>query len=87
LYHVVGGWGVVADLVRAALDQDSVIAELGWTYLNIWRTKSIRLFSKLTKQDLQRFRDVYELAQKLLYDIKADQQSLLKEIASIFGIV
>jgi hypothetical protein len=79
LYNSVGGWDALGFLIRAVSESDKELRGLGWSFLQRWRERALRLFTKPPKEAIDRAKGYYEDASnKLIAD--SDQKVLWEDI-------
>jgi len=65
LFHKIGGWVVIADLILGTIDQNEHIREISLEYLQTWKNKAIRLFSSPNQDDFLRIRQIFDFAREM----------------------
>lgn len=60
LFHKVGGWTVIPDLMMGTIDGNENIRQLASGYLQIWRTRAARLFSTPKQEEIQRAKQIFK---------------------------
>jgi HEAT repeat protein len=80
LYNSVGGWDILGFLIRAVSEDDKELKNLGWSFLNRWRERALRLFTKPPKEAIDRAKGYYDSVN--LHDLISDpgRQALWDEI-------
>jgi hypothetical protein len=59
LYNSVGGWDVLGFLIRAVSEKDSELRDIGWSFLQVWRERALRLFTKPPREAIDRAKGYY----------------------------
>jgi HEAT repeat protein len=59
LFNKVGGWAAIPDLMIGTIDEDENIRQLGFGYLQIWRTRAVRLFSTPKEGEMERAKQIF----------------------------
>jgi HEAT repeat protein len=80
LYNSVGGWDVLGFLIRAVSERDSELRDLGWSFLQRWRERALRLFTKPAREAIDRAKGYYESANKPDQLSNSTRQALWDEI-------
>jgi hypothetical protein len=80
LYNTVGGWGVLSLLIRAVSENDQTVKDLAWSFLQKWREKPLRLFTKPPTQTIDKAKNYYEKLDIHRMEISPHRQKLWDEI-------
>lgn len=80
LYTTVGGWDVLGMLINATSDKDSTVKELAWNFLQKWKDKALRLFTRPPKEAIDKAKSYYESVSLDLTEIGPSKQKLWDEI-------
>ena len=59
LFHRVGGWVTIPDLMLATIDDDEKIRHLSFGYLQIWKMKIPRLFTTPKQEEIEKAKQVF----------------------------
>lgn len=62
MFHIIGSWAGFSDLILGTINEDEEIRRLSVSYIQLWKNKAIRRFTKPSKQELERIQKVFELA-------------------------
>jgi HEAT repeat protein len=80
LYSKVGGWDVLGLLINAVSDQDPSVGELAWIFLQKWKDKALRLFTRPPKEAIDKAKYYYGCTSLNLTEINSSKQKLWDEI-------
>jgi hypothetical protein len=80
LYNTVGGWDVLAQLIKGTADIDVSVRELAWSFLQKWEEKALRLFTRPPKDGMDKAKSYYESISHNPTVIGASRQKLWDEI-------
>ncbi|WP_276368691.1 HEAT repeat domain-containing protein [Chryseolinea sp. H1M3-3] len=80
LYTTVGGWDVLGMLIKATSDKDSTVKELAWNFLQKWKDKALRLFTRPPKEAMDKATRYYEQTVFNRTEISPSRQKLWDEI-------
>jgi HEAT repeat protein len=80
LYNTVGGWDVLPQLIKATADLDLSVKELAWNFLQKWREKALRLFTRPPKEAIDRAKTYYGSINHDLTQIGQSKHKLWDEI-------
>jgi hypothetical protein len=80
LYNTVGGWDVLSQLIRGTAEKDSSVRELAWNFLQKWREKALRLFTRPPKEAIDRAKTYYGSINHDLTQIGQSKHKLWNEI-------
>jgi HEAT repeat protein len=70
LFNKIGGWPAFPELMIGTLDKGLEISQLSFDYLQIWKAKAIRLFTKPGKDDFERAKQIFSFAHEMHEDKK-----------------
>lgn len=70
LFNKVGGWTTIPDLMIGTIDENENIRQLAFGYLQIWRTRAVRLFSTPKQGEIDRAKQIFNFA----YETHEDKQ-------------
>jgi len=59
LFSKIGGWNVIPDLMIGTIDEKESIRQLTIGYLQIWRTRAVRLFSTPEQGEIERAKQIF----------------------------
>lgn len=59
LFNKVGGWTAIPDLMIGTIDENENIRQLAFGYLQIWRTRAVRLFSIPKQGEIERAKQIF----------------------------
>ncbi|MDN3594323.1 HEAT repeat domain-containing protein [Zunongwangia endophytica] len=59
LFNKVGGWTAIPDLMIGTIDENENIRQLAFGYLQIWRTRAVRLFSTPKQGEVERAKQIF----------------------------
>ncbi|WP_437921621.1 HEAT repeat domain-containing protein [Sphingobacterium sp. LRF_L2] len=59
LFNKVGGWTAIPDLMIGTIDENENIRKLALGYLQIWRTRAVRLFSIPKQDEIDRAKQIF----------------------------
>lgn len=59
LFNKVGGWTTIPDLMIGTIDENENIRQLAFGYLQIWRTRAVRLFSTPKQGEVDRAKQIF----------------------------
>jgi hypothetical protein len=62
LFNKVGGWTAIPDLMIGTIDENENIRQLAFDYLQIWRTRAVRLVSTPKQGDIERANQIFRFA-------------------------
>jgi len=68
LFNKVGGWTAIPDLMIGTIDENENIRQLAFGYLQIWRTRAVRLFSTPKKGEIERAKQIFSLVNETHQD-------------------
>lgn len=68
LFHKIGGWTAIPELMIGTIDKDADIRQLSFDYLQIWKAKAIRLFTTPSKDELARAKQIFSFAHEMHED-------------------
>ncbi|HEX6226393.1 MAG TPA: HEAT repeat domain-containing protein [Chryseolinea sp.] len=80
LYNNVGGWDVLGLFITATSENDIGVSELAWTFLQKWKDKALRLFTRPPKEAIDKAKSFYESTSLSLTEIGPSKQKLWDEI-------
>lgn len=60
-FNKVGGWSAIPDLMIGTIDENEDIRLLAFGYLQIWRTRAVRLFSVPKQGEIERAKQIFDL--------------------------
>lgn len=60
LYHAIGGWNVIGDLLIALTDENRKIRDLGWQLLVKWKDSAVKLFATPISAEIERANSIYK---------------------------
>jgi HEAT repeat protein len=64
LFNKVGGWTAIPDLMIGTIDENENIRQLALGYLQIWRTRAVRLFSTPKQGEIERTNQIFNFVNK-----------------------
>jgi len=59
LFNKVGGWTAIPDLMIGTIDENENIRQLAFGYLQIWRTRAVRLFTTPKQEEIERAKQIF----------------------------
>lgn len=59
LFNKVGGWTAIPDLMIGTIDENENIRQLAFGYLQIWRTRAVRLFTTPKQGEIERAKQIF----------------------------
>ena len=59
LFHKIGGWTTIPDLMIGTIDENENIRQLAFGYLQISKTKAVRLFSTPRQGEIERAKQIF----------------------------
>ncbi len=59
LFNKIGGWIGISDLLIATIDENENIRQMALRYLQIWKTKAVRLFTIPKKEEIEKVKLVF----------------------------
>lgn len=59
LFSNVGGWTAIPDLMIGTIDENENIRQLAFGYLQIWRSRAVRLFATPRKEEIERAKEIF----------------------------
>jgi HEAT repeat protein len=68
LFNKVGGWSSIPDLMIGTIDENENIRQLAFGYLQIWRTRAIRLFSTPKQGEIERAKQIFSFVNETHQD-------------------
>lgn len=80
LYNKVGGWDVLGLLINATSDNDPGVRDLAWSFLQKWKDKALRLFTRPPREAIDKAKTYYEGSSLDLTIISPSKQRLWHEI-------
>lgn len=80
LYSTVGGWDVLGLLINATSEKDPSVRELAWSFLQKWKNKALRLFTRPPREAIDKAKRYYEGTSLDLTTISPSKQRLWNEI-------
>ena len=80
LYNTVGGWDVLAQFIKATSDRNAGVRELAWNFLQKWKEKALRLFTRPPKEAIAKAKSYYEQAIFRQLEVNPSRQRLWDEI-------
>lgn len=84
LFHKIGGWTAIPELMIGTIDKDADIRQLSFDYLQIWKAKAIRLFTTPSKVELARAKQIFNFAHELHEEKKYFNANPLDRLAFYF---
>ena len=66
----IGGWTTLADIIIGSIDENENIRNLSLDYLQMWKTKAVRLFTHPKTGELERLKKIFNFA----FDIHEDKK-------------
>ena len=81
LWHKIGGWIILGDLLLALSDENVYIRNLGWQQLESWKQKAYRLFTTPSTMDLERAQRIYNSIESDKLTLTPARDKLLSELA------
>jgi HEAT repeat protein len=70
MFGNIGGWATIADIIIGTIDENEHIRNLSLGYLQLWKTKVVRLFTQPKAHELDRAREVFSFAFEIHEDKK-----------------
>ncbi|WP_194778646.1 HEAT repeat domain-containing protein [Pararhodonellum marinum] len=64
LFNKIGGWTSIPDLMIGTIDENENIRQLAFGYLQIWRTRAVRLFSTPKQGEIERAKQIFSFVNK-----------------------
>lgn len=81
LYSKVGGWDVLGLLINATSEKDPGVRDLAWSFLQKWKDKALRLFTRPPKEAIDKAKNYYESTSSLNpTEISSSRHKLWDEI-------
>lgn len=80
LYNSVGGWDVLSLLIRAVSETDAGTNDLAWHFLQRWRDKALKLFTKPPQEAIDKARQCYDRSTTDMAAVAPHRQMLWKEV-------
>lgn len=68
LFNKVGGWTAIPDLMIGTIDENENIRQLAFGYLQIWRTRAVRLFSTPKQGEIERAKQIFSFVNETHQD-------------------
>ncbi|MBE8720839.1 hypothetical protein [Sphingobacterium pedocola] len=68
LFNKVGGWTAIPDLMIGTIDENENIRQLAFGYLQIWRTRAVRLFSTPKQVEIERAKQIFNFVNEIQED-------------------
>ena len=62
LFHKIGGWKTIPDLMIGTIDENEKIREIALGYLHIWIRRATRLFTSPQPEEIERAKRIFQLA-------------------------
>ena len=59
LFHKIGGWTTIPDLMIGTIDENENIRQLAFGYLQIWKIEAVRLFSTPKQGEIERAKQIF----------------------------
>jgi HEAT repeat protein len=81
LYHKMGDWKIIGDVLLAAGDEEVTVQEMAWDMLAKWRIKVVRLFTRPTVQERERAAYGYNILQQNKQAYTLVRKQLLTDLA------
>jgi hypothetical protein len=60
LYSKAGGWDVLGLLINATSEKDPGVRDLAWSFLQKWKDKALRLFTRPPREAIDKAKAYYE---------------------------
>jgi hypothetical protein len=76
-FNKVGGWSAIAGLLIGTTDNDENVRKLALTYVETWRAKARRLFTKPSVLEKERINEAYQMSLKAYTDNNSYRNSPL----------
>ena len=70
MFSNIGGWTTLADIIIGSIDENENIRNLSLDYLQMWKTKAVRLFTHPKTGELERLKKIFNFA----FDIHEDKK-------------
>lgn len=64
-FNKVGGWTAIPDLMIGTIDENENIRQLASSYLQIWRTRAVKLFSTPKQGDVERAKQIFSFVNEI----------------------
>ena len=80
LFHKIGGWAAIPDLMIGTIDENEQIRQLTFVYLQIWKTKAARLFSTPKQGEIERAKQIFNFAHETHEDKQYFKTNPLDEL-------
>lgn len=61
LFNNVGGWAAIPNLMIGTINENENIRHLAYGYLQNWKARAVRLFSKPKQGEIERAKQVFNL--------------------------
>ncbi len=74
MFHKIGSWAGFSDLILGTINEEEEIRRLSVGYIQLWKNKAIRRFTKPNQNELERIEKTFELA----YEMHEKQQFFKK---------
>ncbi len=68
LFNNIEGWSIIPDLMLGTIDSDETIRNLSFGYVLLWKARAARLFTTPQREDIERARQIFSLANEILKD-------------------
>lgn len=68
LFNKVGSWTAIPDLMIGTIDENENIRQLSYGYLQIWRTRAVRLFSTPKQGEIERAKQIFNFVNETQED-------------------
>jgi HEAT repeat protein len=68
LFNKIGGWTAIPDLMIGTIDENENIRHLSFGYLQIWRIKAVRLFSRPRQGEIERAKQIFNFVTEIQED-------------------
>ncbi|WP_044206980.1 hypothetical protein [Flammeovirga sp. OC4] len=68
LFTKVGGWAVIPDLMIGTIDQNEKVRQLAFDYLQIWKTRAVRLFLTPKQVEIERAKQIFSYVNEVHQD-------------------
>jgi hypothetical protein len=68
LFNKLGSWTAIPDLMMGTIDDDETIRRLAFGYLQIWRARAVRLFSRPQKDEIERAKQIFNFVNETHQD-------------------
>ena len=80
MFNNIGGWAIIGDIIIGTIDLNENIRKLSFEYLQMWKTKALKLFVPPKKEELDRAKKILNFALEIQEEKNYFRENPLTEL-------